>query len=569
MRIVCAPVLVAVLLTGLNAQQGPPLKSGVSLVQDWSHQHVIYTNGGSAQQRAMAMRDPRALHNWIAHTWRTQNMKAAAQASPNLDGMTQRPGFGHSSIWRNRVHAPTSQKNSNTEIDWAVSLGANGGFAEGETPAKFQFDVSKPADCTNDFVVYTINATPGRRQANIVAFNNLYRGAGGKCGTGSATIMWSYRVGTGKNYLSPVLSLDGTKVAFIENDTEAVFHVLKWTAGEGTSATSPVVPASSKIVNINYTTVSPAPIGCTNTPAVTTAASPFIDYDADGAFVAADNGIVYHIKDVFNGTAKVDFCALVSGNGRLTSPVYDVGARKLFVSDGNAVYKFDFDPATGFSNRASITVASNQSIILSPMVDGSTEMVYVFAGVDTTGTYSIASQIPYSFDTHVDARLGAAASGYLLNGTFDNNYYNDSATGTLYACGRETTNGNRPALYGMSFDANGVMNATPVLSNLTGISNGTSGTCSPLQEFYNGGVDRLFVGASGANRVSMFNITNRLTSSSTAAATASYNGGTSGFSVDNTSSDGQASSIYFGTLGTGNCGNGNYCAVKLTQGALQ
>jgi hypothetical protein len=41
--------------------------------------------------------------------------------------------------------------------------------------------------------------------------------------------------------------------------------------------------------------------------------------------------------------------------------------------------------------------------------------------------------------------------------------------------------------------------------------------------------------------------------------------------VDNDTTDGQAASIYFGTQSvTGTpCGTGNFCAVKLTQSALQ
>jgi hypothetical protein len=49
-------------------------------------------------------------------------------------------------------------------------------------------------------------------------------------------------------------------------------------------------------------------------------------------------------------------------------------------------------------------------------------------------------------------------------------------------------------------------------------------------------------------------------------------GGTSGIIVDNDSTDGQASSIYFGTLAisTTICGtSAAHCAVKLTQAALQ
>ena len=54
--------------------------------------------------------------------------------------------------------------------------------------------------------------------------------------------------------------------------------------------------------------------------------------------------------------------------------------------------------------------------------------------------------------------------------------------------------------------------------------------------------------------------------------TSSETGGTSGIIVDNDSNDGQASSIYFGTqaTSTSQCGTtAAYCAVKLTQSALQ
>ena len=49
-------------------------------------------------------------------------------------------------------------------------------------------------------------------------------------------------------------------------------------------------------------------------------------------------------------------------------------------------------------------------------------------------------------------------------------------------------------------------------------------------------------------------------------------GGTSAMIVDNDSTAGQASSIYFGTLATSTtiCGTtAAYCAVKLTQAALE
>ena len=63
-----------------------------------------------------------------------------------------------------------------------------------------------------------------------------------------------------------------------------------------------------------------------------------------------------------------------------------------------------------------------------------------------------------------------------------------------------------------------------------------------------------------------------LTLTSLATNTADVSGGTSAMIVDNNSTSGQASSIYYGTLTptTGICGaTSAYCAVKLTQAALQ
>jgi hypothetical protein len=107
-----------------------------------------------------------------------------------------------------------------------------------------------------------------------------------------------------------------------------------------------------------------------------------------------------------------------------------------------------------------------------------------------------------------------------------------------------------------------------------------AGTCSPLLELFDGTNDRLFVGVgqqgstAGANMVSMWNITTRITSNITlpAATATNYLGGTSAFSMDNFSTIPQASSVYFGDLFTGTaapCGRNLYCAVKLTQSALQ
>jgi hypothetical protein len=90
--------------------------------------------------------------------------------------------------------------------------------------------------------------------------------------------------------------------------------------------------------------------------------------------------------------------------------------------------------------------------------------------------------------------------------------------------------------------------------------------CTPLTEFFNG-VDRIFLSLPMTGVVTSFDISSSTTP--TQGPQVTEPGGTSSVVVDNVSTQPQASSIYFSTLGTSsNCGN-NYCAVKLTQATLQ
>lgn len=541
----------------------------VSTVRDWSNRHMVFRNASLAELEMQARRDPRALSNWIHRN----------------SYLLQRTPGGRRVQFPNRI--PGRNGNKNSRIDWSMSLGPNGGMPVGETPAKFTFDINQPPSCTNDFVVYVIDATPGvGTQANVVAFNNIYAGpAAGACAA-NPTFMWSYAVGTGPVYLSPVLSLDGTKVAFIEaaSSGRAVFHVLTWVSGQGTNATTgAVAPGSggSSVVNLDYT--NQAVSGCAANPAADSDSSPYIDYGGDAAYIAADNGNLYHVSGVFKGTPTVDFCVTVAANSTLTSPVYDGQSGKVFVSDGQSVYAYV--PGTnGFTAAGSIQVAGTAtSVVLSPIVDSSNGFVYVFANHNNSNASSIVSQMPLALTSHVDAAIGPATTGYVLDGQFDNNYYNNGPSGgSLYACGTQAGAATKPSLYRLNFNSSGILNTTPAMSNDIHLNSSTNpaGTCSPLLELFDGTNDRLFVGVGqqggtgGANMVSMWTITNPITSNTTTptATATGYLGGTSGFSMDNFSSFAEASSVYFGTLATGRnapCGRNLYCAVKLTQSGLQ
>ena len=94
-------------------------------------------------------------------------------------------------------------------------------------------------------------------QASIIAYNKLYSGtpaATAFCGTATPAVYWSYNTNfnaagaatTGTIATSPILSGDGTKVAFIENNggAGAVLHLLKWNAGDGGAISTAINPTT-------------------------------------------------------------------------------------------------------------------------------------------------------------------------------------------------------------------------------------------------------------------------------------------------------------------------------------
>jgi hypothetical protein len=579
LAVACLVVIGLSLANPLLAQQRTEDHVGIPL--DWSTRHILFTNGGSPEVAAAAARDPRSFINWSqrsSYLFPKYRARGPERPRPN----------------RRKKHI---------RVDWAMSLGPSGGMPIGESPAKYSFSANGNYSCANDFAVYTIGATPGANQANILAFNNLYTGTvSSSCPFGpqtppttdftKPTFMWSYRAGNAASFLSPTLSLDGKKVSFIENSTPALFDVLTWVSGQGTDATHPVVPGAggSSLSRLNYTNSGPA--GCRSSSGNSNS-SAYIDYTNDVAYIGADNGILYKITGAFKGVPAVQYCVTVNAGALLTSPVYDQVSNQVFVSDAFTVYSFT-PGAAGFTASGSITLGGNASadpIILSPIVDSTNGFVYVFSAADTTNTNTIVSQMNLALTSQVTAAIGPAATAaneFILDGDFDNAYFTTgpkAGAGTLYGCGTQANNSNKPSLYAMSFKApNGLMNAVPAMSDNRHINGATNpvGTCSPLLDFFDGTTDRLFVGTgnfagtTGANLVTEWNVNTRIPSSATLPNNTATNewGGTSAFTVDNVSLTPQAASIYFGTLqppgaGTNPCGAGNYCAVKLTQSGLQ
>ncbi len=384
--------------------------------------------------------------------------------------------------------------------------------------------------------------------------------------------------------LSPVLSLDGKKVAWIENSTSsanhAILHITTWAYGQGTNATagSVAVGNGSSDVAIDYT--SSAFSGCSASPKVNTNSEIYVDYPSDTAFVGADNGILYHLKGIFKGTPTFDFCIVVnSGAGTaLSGPVYDslLSPPEVFIADSKTLWVYTVG-ATSFTLKTSRTYGVGTLTGPGPVLDAFNNFIYLFSADDTSGHTSV-TQMPTTLASSVAVPLGPVSTNaypILFYGTFDNNYFNNGPKGansTLYSCGTDATTTTAQDLFAIGFiAATGLMNTTPVMpANKNVNPGGKNGTCSPITEFYDGTKDRIFVGmgqhldnpGAGANVVQMWDVTNQLTSASATptAQAVNYAGGSSGIIIDNNAnSTAQAESVYFTTLVPQNV-SGQSCA---------
>jgi hypothetical protein len=302
----------------------------------------------------------------------------------------------------------------------------------------------------NNFSFGTVTAGTNGTQANIVGVNNLYSGTSPTpfcTGKTFPTFTFSYASGYGPVATSPVISLDGTKIAYIENGPSAgtVLHVL--TIGSGTElgtctnsgtaaptcATAPVVPGSTSGSNATDIMV---PLSLRGLGFVTTdtRSSPFVNYATDTLYVGDDYGYLYAVTGVFQGTptyAGGNFPVSVSSGNILNSPVVDVGGTgNIFIGDSlsNA---YEFSSAGVFESDVSIGNSTNGGIWDGASVDSTNSKVYYTTNCSGPGGESALAQIPFttsgfgtvitSIDTQGEGCTGTDSPQY--GATPDNQYY--------------------------------------------------------------------------------------------------------------------------------------------------
>jgi hypothetical protein len=594
------------LITNLPGEQAAaqpaamPTEHANGIVQDWSMHHVVYPRIGEINSLIALQHDPRAILSW--------------QAAERQDFI--------------RVRGPRHFLGQQDHQDWSISLGT-GGMAPAMYPAKFTFDVNATANCATDFIVYPVNVAGSGTQPNLVAFNNLYSGTtptAGICNrtpsgsdTGvAATTFWSYNVQAagGRVATSPALSLDGTKVAFVETAAGAAhFHVLAWKSGDGV-ATNLQLVTSPKTIN-SFATL--APVAGTGTAtdltlgsSSDTLSSPFVDYANDFAYIGNDTGTLFRVIHVFctnqSCTNAGSPAPSLDGNwgsggglatacsGQLTGPVVDGRTGNIFVgcSDGKL---YGFTPGGASIPGSPLIVGTGSGtggIVDPPMVDAVNGFAYVVSGNSAGGSSVLvqASTTSFSSPTPVTATLGPGGLFSLHAPAFNDAYFASGFTTVANVQGTTNLNtspgtisnwqilewadsgvaGSPVTLYGVGFNSSHGM-TSGAASNFLQINGSTSVEFSPVTEFLNGSTDQLYISGllNAPPNFIEYNLTDfsglfpnvlfPINSSSAVGASTGEGSGTTGMVVDNVSSSAQASSIYFGVL-TSNT------AVKLTQSGL-
>lgn len=568
-RVLIAAVSLTILLAISAFAQTRKVESRhIGLPQDWSQQHFVFTERGDRRASLSELVNPRAIIARLA--------RARARAS-------FRDSLGGGGKW----NRPVARKKPH--VDWAVDLGAT--MTPNTYPAKYSFDINATPDCVNDYVVYGLNTAGIASQANLIGLNYLYSGGtDGICnnlaGNGtSAKVYWAYAVPNAIQ-TSTVISLDGTKIAFLESGTPATFHVLAWKANDGAVAapTTPT-PTSSAPVSGTGEMTSLSLSLCGGFPS--TVSSPYVDYGNDVAYIANDNGCLFRIKDVFCTTATCisnpvapSFDLVWGGTGvrtlltgtQLGSPVYDSVSDNIFVgsTDGrffgiNATTQ-QLTPGAGGQPGAGPFPSATDFL-----VDSYDGFVYLYlpnaSGIGISGDAVVLQYSTANTSSLHYTRVGSGLvdKGPVYTGAFNDAYFTNSnpATWYYYVCNYASGAGSTaPVLYRVSFDVSRFVAAlpSPATVNLNG---GAADQCaSSLLEFKgNDNVDRLFYSLVTGGTVNYVDISGATPAMGPATPVSSL-GGTTGIVVDNISTAGQASSIYYMQLGGTN-------AVKLTQAALQ
>jgi hypothetical protein len=464
----------------LTVSAAKPSRHGIALPTDWSHSHLVFSKPGTVEQAMRLQREPRF----------EQQLYRRARPLRLSSAQGERGGISSPHL-RFPVRLPPRVRSAGL---WGQSLGAGANVGPVNFPAKFSFD-SEVANCdsatTPDFVVYSTGLNGSGTQASLIAYDNLYSGCSGTV----PLVYWVYDTG-GQILSSPVLSLDGTQLAFAQT-TGGIgsLVLLKWAPSSTETVASPGVPTN--VAAASYSTCA-AP--CMTTIVLQGGAvvnnditsSVYYDYGSDTAWVGDSRGYLHRFSPVFSGTpveagAPWPVQLQPSDDTALASPVYDSGSGNVFVGDAGGFF-YSVSAATGAVTQSS-QLDHGTGIVSGPLVDSTAGVAYVFSSSDgsttcTGGPCAAVYRFAAGFaagtaGAKVTVGASAATPKSLYEGTLDSAYENSiNAAGNLYVCGNT---GGAPTLYQVHITSGAVLGTVTTGPVLTAGATG----CSPVTDFLN------------------------------------------------------------------------------------
>lgn len=507
------------------------------IVEDWTHPYLIYSAPRSIVQNLELEQQPRYIQQYLRRNF-----------------LFRRP-----MPWPPRPIRPWQEDTNELQRDWGIAAGAAYTVGEGNFPAKYVFNVNQAPSCTADYVVFTTSQT-GTTATDIYAVNHLYVNSTstGLCTGTNPTVMWAYYIQSqgGSASTSPVISLDGTQIAWVEGGGgKAVLHLLKpYEGGTDGTIAAPNTPTASASAAAYQSCTPTAPAGTTshacllnlafangaddsgNTAAISPS-SPYYDYASDVAVVGDDGGNLHEFTNVFEG-APAEVTAggwpvamtPVDAPASLASPVLDDTSGNVFVGDasGRMYYVRLANSSAGTCNAGSHggvppCVGSttftdgdtaNTKISMAPIVDSTTQRLLVFFSPNGGGPGAYVGQddTTLSAANQVLVNVGTGTAHRLNTGDLDNQYFTSDSgvgkgTGWLYVCGNGGATGataNYAILQRIAM-TNGTLGSA--LDSTQWVASNASARCDPITAFYDtpngsttGAVDYLFFGveSSGA-----------------------------------------------------------------------
>jgi hypothetical protein len=621
--LVLGTLILALISSALAQQTSGRPRAAVGMPVDWSSRHVVHSNAVTLEFNDAARQDPRVLFGWLL-----RNRAAGTVGLPNRPPKGRHTVTPMQVDWNFPLGAGTVPPSmypakfsfdagsgtltaANCTNDYVVyALNVAGSSSQ---PNLVRFDNIYAG--TGGFC----GATPSVLSAYTI--NTLDNAGttplGGVLRTSPALSLNGTQVAfietvTGSTHVCPGQS---------SASTCSIFHVLTW----GSTGNN----GSFDGTNLVYNAIAPG--GANNNAVLTTLvystgtntnSSPWIDYRgaSDHAYFGDDAGKLYRTTCVFNcgaSTPAIDtgWPVTVAAGVRLGPPVLDATSNKIFVGGSNGtLYLVDLSLCPGVNctlaggGIKSLAVGSTNAfggVLDGPLVDSSFEIVFANAGDNGAGAgHLIETNTSFGFTD--SSTMGSKAFFNIFAGAFDDAYFQNTPgttitpTGHIFVCG-ELGGSGQPDLYWTPFTNPNAGTSTPLsLANPPRLDTASTKNvnipgnpgigCTPLTEFKNGATDRLFFSQSSlpskkctatspANEgcAFMYDITTPTAANlNTPVATAVENAGTSGMIIDNASPSAQASSVYFANQGTATCTTGtggattpSFCAIKLTQTALQ